>query len=256
MKKFMFVLMIALLIISVNCSKSEVRPEKVVDLKVERQKVSYAVGYDLGTRIKEIADELDMDTFYQGIRDAAVNNKQQIVAQDRDIILRAFSQKLTQKFEAKRKVQGEKNKAEGQSFLKENAKKPGVKVTPSGLQYIVMEEGKGEMPKLTDRVKVHYKGTLLDGSEFDSSYKRGQPAIFELSKVIPGWSEGLQLMKVGSRYKFFIPSDLAYKEMGAGAVIGPNAVLIFEVQLLSIEPPEPTASQPATQQAAPPKPRK
>jgi FKBP-type peptidyl-prolyl cis-trans isomerase len=126
------------------------------------------------------------------------------------------------------------NSAEGQAFLAENAQKEGVVTTPSGLQYQVMSEGEGDSPQATDMVRVHYKGTLINGTEFDSSYKRGQPAEFGLNQVIKGWTEGVQLMKVGATYRFFIPPELAYGSRGAGAVIGPDCTLIFEVELLDI----------------------
>ena len=129
----------------------------------------------------------------------------------------------------------EKNMEEGEKFLSENKKKKGIVTTKSGLQYIVLSEGNGARPKATDKVKVHYKGTLIDGTEFDSSYKRGEPAVFQVKGVIPGWTEALQLMKVGSKYNLFIPSNLAYGQRGAGSKIGPNVTLIFEVELLSIE---------------------
>jgi FKBP-type peptidyl-prolyl cis-trans isomerase len=127
------------------------------------------------------------------------------------------------------------NTEKGEAFLAENAKKEGVKVTASGLQYKVLKEGNGKSPKATDNVQVHYKGTLLDGTEFDSSIKRGEPAEFPLNRVIPGWTEGVQLMKVGDKFQFTIPSALAYGEQGAGGAIGPNSTLIFEVELLAIE---------------------
>jgi FKBP-type peptidyl-prolyl cis-trans isomerase len=129
----------------------------------------------------------------------------------------------------------EKNKSEGEAFLKANADKDGVKITASGLQYQVIKEGEGQKPKAEETVKVHYAGTLLDGTEFDSSYKRGEPTTFPLNRVIRGWTEGLQLMTVGSKYRFFIPSNLAYGPQGAGQQIGPNSTLIFDVELLAIE---------------------
>jgi FKBP-type peptidyl-prolyl cis-trans isomerase FklB len=133
------------------------------------------------------------------------------------------------------KAQGEKNKKEGEAFLAENKKKEGVKTLPSGLQYKVIKEGTGKSPKATDKVSTHYRGTLIDGTEFDSSYKRGQPATFPVNGVIPGWTEALQLMKVGSKWQLFIPSKLAYGERGAPPVIGPYSVLIFTVELLAIK---------------------
>jgi FKBP-type peptidyl-prolyl cis-trans isomerase len=145
---------------------------------------------------------------------------------------------LIAKQQKERAAQGEENLEAGEKFLAENAKKEGVNVTDSGLQYMVIEETDGEKPKADDIVEVNYRGTLLDGTEFDSSYARGQSATFPLSGVIKGWTEGLQLMPVGSKFKFFIPPDLAYGERGAGADIGPNATLIFEVELLGVEHPE------------------
>jgi FKBP-type peptidyl-prolyl cis-trans isomerase FklB len=136
---------------------------------------------------------------------------------------------------AKQAEVAKKNKAEGEAFLAENKKKEGVKTTASGLQYKVIKPGKGKKPKSSDTVTVNYRGTLIDGTEFDSSYKRGQPATFQVSGVIPGWTEGLQLMEEGAKWQLFIPSNLAYGERGAGGVIGPNATLIFEVELLSIQ---------------------
>jgi FKBP-type peptidyl-prolyl cis-trans isomerase FklB len=136
---------------------------------------------------------------------------------------------------AKQAEVAKKNKAEGEAFLAENKKKEGVKTTPSGLQYKVIKPGKGKKPKSSDTVTVNYRGTLIDGTEFDSSYKRGQPATFQVSGVIPGWTEALQLMEEGAKWQLFIPSNLAYGERGAGGVIGPNATLIFEVELISIQ---------------------
>jgi FKBP-type peptidyl-prolyl cis-trans isomerase len=163
--------------------------------------------------------------------------------------------------EQKQKAAGEKNKTDGAKFLEENKKKEGVKATASGLQYKVLKEGTGSQPKSTDMVTVNYRGTLIDGTEFDSSYKRGQPATFPLNGVIKGWTEGLQLMKQGSKYQFFVPSNLAYGERSVGPDIAANATLIFEVELLEVKPPPtpaPQASGPAPSGApkpAPPQPK-
>src|SRR5437667_9870592 len=144
--------------------------------------------------------------------------------------------------EQKQKQAGDKNKAEGAKFLEENKKKEGVKTTASGLQYKVVKDGSGAQPKATDTVTVNYRGTLINGTEFDSSYKRGQPATFPLNGVIKGWTEGLQLMKVGSKYQFFVPPNLAYGERSVGPDIAPNSTLIFEGELLGVKPPESSAS--------------
>src|SRR5204863_9102484 len=144
----------------------------------------------------------------------------------------------------------EKNTTEGEKFLAENKNKPGVKTTGSGLQYKVLKEGSGTPPKETDTVVVNYRGTLIDGTEFDSSYKRGEPATFPVNRVIKGWTEALQLMKPGAKYQLFIPSDLAYGPGGTGGDIGPNATLIFEVELMSVKPGEASAPSPAAAAAA------
>jgi FKBP-type peptidyl-prolyl cis-trans isomerase len=149
--------------------------------------------------------------------------------------------------EQKQKELGEKNKTEGTKFLEDNKKKPGVKTTASGLQYKVEKEGTGAQPKPTDMVTVNYRGTLIDGTEFDSSYKRGQPATFPVNGVIKGWTEALQLMKQGSKYQLFIPANLAYGERAMGPDIGPNSTLIFEVELQDVKPPPTPAPQAATQ---------
>jgi len=154
--------------------------------------------------------------------------------------LNEFSKKMETQRREKAKVIAEKSKKDGEAFLAENTKKEGVKTLPSGLQYKVISQGDGDMPKATDMVSVNYRGTLLDGKEFDSSYKRNQPANFSLNQVIKGWTEALQMMKTGSKWQLFVPSDLAYGEAGRGREIDPNSTLIFDVELLSILPPPPT----------------
>jgi FKBP-type peptidyl-prolyl cis-trans isomerase len=247
MKKISIILMCCLLVLAVGCSKSgnagvageeTTAGDQPITLDTEKQQASYAFGYNVGMNVKHIVTELDFDIFIKGLKDASMGGEAKMTQPEMQKVFREFNQKLMKKQQEERKILGEKNKVEGAKFLEENAKKEGVKVTASGLQYLVLSEGTGAQPKTTDRVKVHYRGTLLDGTEFDSSYKRGEPAVFPLNRVIPGWTEGLQLMKVGSKYKFFIPSELGYKERGSRA-IGPNAVLQFDVELLSIEPPLP-----------------
>jgi FKBP-type peptidyl-prolyl cis-trans isomerase FklB len=154
---------------------------------------------------------------------------------DMEATMNAFQQEMMSKMQAKQKVEGEKNKKEGEAFLEANKKKEGVVTLPSGLQYKILKAGTGAKPTAKDTVKVNYRGTLIDGTEFDSSYKGGKPVEFPLGQVIKGWIEGIQLMPVGSKWQLFIPSNLAYGERGGGQMIGPNAALIFEVELLSIK---------------------
>ena len=187
--------------------------------------------------------EVDSQALARGIMDAISGSKPLLSDQELQQTMMAFQQELqarqrgmaAKQAEASKAV-GEKNQKEGAAFLAENAKKPGVKTLPSGLQYKVVKEGTGPMPKATDQVKTHYRGTLIDGTVFDSSYKRGEPATFGVSDVIAGWTEALQLMKVGSRWQLFIPGDLAYgANPRPGGPIGPNATLLFEIELLGIE---------------------
>lgn len=236
MKKILSVLVIVFMLVSIGCSKGAVTEQKKpLKLENERQKAGYSIGHNIGLNIKNIADDIDMDALYQGIQDAAFAKKVQLTKEEMETVLKDFSQKVNQKMMEKRKIDSQKNKTEGDAFLAANAQKPGVKVTASGLQYLVVEEGKGPKPKATDVVKVDYRGTLIDGKEFDSSYARKQPATFPLNQVIPGWTEGVQLMSVGSTYKFFIPAALGYGDRGAGDQIPAGATLVFEVKLISIE---------------------
>jgi FKBP-type peptidyl-prolyl cis-trans isomerase len=205
------------------------------ELKTDTEKFSYAIGMDVGRSLKRLDTEIDVAALRQGVQDV-LNDKETLLTQEQVVeVMTTFSKKIQQEQEEKQKAAAGKNLEEGKKFFADNGKKEGVKTTKSGLQYQVLTEGKGEKPKATDRVSVHYKGTLLDGSTFDSSYERGQPATFPLNAVIPGWTEGLQLMTVGSKYKLFIPSELGYGERGAGPKIGPNATLVFEVELLAVE---------------------
>ncbi|HOK00211.1 MAG TPA: FKBP-type peptidyl-prolyl cis-trans isomerase [Termitinemataceae bacterium] len=196
--------------------------------KASKSDVSYAVGMALGKSVKSTGIELDYNAFMKGFRETLEGKKLKLTEeQANSYIQEALTAAQTKKAEA--------NKAAETKFLAENGKKPGVVTTASGLQYEVITEGTGAKPSATDTVKVHYVGTLIDGTTFDSSIERGTPANIPLDGVIPGWSEGLQLMSVGSKYKLYIPSSLAYGEGGAGDVIPPNSTLIFEVELLGIE---------------------
>ncbi|RMG91055.1 MAG: FKBP-type peptidyl-prolyl cis-trans isomerase [Zetaproteobacteria bacterium] len=204
-------------------------------LQDEKARLSYAIGMDIGQSLQNLGVELDEAALTEGISDRLNGRKLKLSDEEAVKVQQAFFTKRAEKQAAERKQLAEKNKAEGEKFLAENAKREGVHVTESGLQYEVLKQGDGDRPKATDRVKVHYRGTLIDGTEFDSSYKRGEPAVLPLNGVIKGWTEGVQLMNVGSKYRFYLPPALAYGERGAGQRIGPNATLIFEVELLGIE---------------------
>jgi FKBP-type peptidyl-prolyl cis-trans isomerase FkpA len=205
------------------------------DLTTDAQKFGYAIGVDLAKSLAPVKDSVDLGSLKQGLDDASSGGTPKMDDKARQAIKETVAKKMQEKQMADRAEQAKKLQEEGEKFLAENAKKDGVKTTASGLQYEVMTEGKGAHPSATDKVKVHYKGTLINGETFDSSYDRGQPVDIPLANVIPGWTEGLQLMSPGAKYRFFIPSKLAYGERGAGVKIGPNATLIFEVELLEIE---------------------
>ncbi len=192
-------------------------------------KISYALGLSMGQNLASSGVEsLNYQDLAAGIEDVLTKQQPKISYQEAQQVLNSFFQELEQKIAGAAKAEGEK-------FLAENAKREGVKVTASGLQYEILEPSLGQKPKATDTVRVHYEGTLIDGTVFDSSYKRGESITFPLNGVIKGWTEGLQLMSIGSKYKFFIPYQLAYGERGAGASIPPYAALIFTVELLGIE---------------------
>lgn len=199
------------------------------------EKASYALGMDIGNSVKQFEASLDREAMVDGLLDALSEREPRLSPEEvRELVMELRAK--AQEENARRRVeQAETNIQEGEEFLAENKAKDGVVETASGLQYIVLEQGEGPSPVAADRVTVHYEGKLLDGKVFDSSYERGEPSEFLLSAVIAGWTEGVQLMKVGSKYQFFVPSDLAYGGRGAGQDIGPNATLIFEVELISIE---------------------
>lgn len=203
-------------------------------LTTDAQKFGYAIGIDLGKSLQPVKEEVDVAALKAGLDDAANGVEPKMDDTAREEIKTTVAKKLQEKQLKDREEQATKNKDEGAKFLAENGKREGVKTTASGLQYEVITEGKGAHPKTTDTVTVHYKGTLINGEEFDSSYSRGQPVSFPLGNVIPGWTEGVQLMTPGSKYKLYIPSDLAYGERGAGVKIGPNQTLIFEVELIAV----------------------
>lgn len=203
-------------------------------LKNEKDKVSYSIGLNIGNNFKSQSVDINTDVLLKGIKDALSGGKPLMTEKEIQETMTAFQKEMTAKQAERAKVLGEKNKKEGETFLAANKKKEGVKTTSSGLQYKVIKAGSGAKPKTTDTVTVNYRGTLIDGTEFDSSYKRGEAATFPLNGIIPGWVEALQLMPIGSKWQLFVPFNLAYGERGSGREIGPNAALIFEVELVSI----------------------
>ena len=205
------------------------------ELKTQKERISYVVGLEMANNLKKNMIDLDVETLVRGVKDALSGAKPLMTEQERKETIVALQNELQAKQQELTKAIAEKNKKEGEDFLAENKKKQGVITMPSGLQYKILADGKGKSPKATDAVSVNYRGMLVDGTEFDSSYKRGQPETFVVNRIIPGWTEALQLMKPGSKWQLFIPPDLAYGERGTGGPIGPNAVLIFEVELISIK---------------------
>lgn len=200
----------------------------------EKDKVSYMVGMQVGNSLTPIKDEIDINIVVQALQATLKGDAPLLTQAEAMEVQKAFAERLQKKQAAVQQEAAGKNKAEGEAFLAKNKSASGVKTTASGLQYAVVTEGKGPKPAATDTVKVHYTGTTLDGTKFDSSVDRGEPAQFALNAVIPGWTEGLQLMPVGSKYTLWIPSNLAYGDRGTPGPIGPNATLKFEVELLEI----------------------
>lgn len=207
----------------------------IINIKRKKMdKVSYALGMGIGSQLKDMgAENISIDDFAQAIKDAIAGNKQ-LEDDEAQALVQEFFQEQEQKQRAAAAERFKDAKEAGEQFLAENAKKDGVTVTASGLQYTILKEGNGKQPKATDTVVCHYEGTLTDGKVFDSSYKRGEPASFGLNQVIAGWTEGVQLMKEGSKFRFFIPFNLGYGERGAGASIPPFSALIFDVELIEV----------------------
>ena len=198
-------------------------------------KVSYALGLGIGNQLRQMgASELNIDDLSAAIRDVLGGKEPQVSNREAQTIVQDFFKAKEAKLQAERAEKGKAAREEGERYLAENAKKPGVVTLPSGLKYQVLREGNGRRPKATDKVKCHYEGFLVDGTLFDSSVQRGEPAVFGLQQVIAGWTEGLQLMQEGAKYRFFIPYLLAYGEGGAGAAIPPYATLVFDVELIEV----------------------
>ncbi len=209
-------------------------------LKDDRDKVSYSIGLDIGTTFKKQGMDLNPDAVLHGMRDGIGGAKPLLTEEEMRTTMTEYSKSMVEKQQAANKEAAAKNKETGDKFLAENKSKPGVKTTASGLQYKVVKEGTGKIPKETDTVVTNYRGTLINGTEFDSSYKRNEPTSFPVNRVIKGWTEALGMMKVGSKYQLFIPAELAYGERGAPAGgIGPNETLLFEIELLDIKNPTP-----------------
>lgn len=214
--------------------------------KSDAERVGYSYGMMLATNLKKADVRLDVNMIAQAMKDVLAGKKTLLNEQEAQQVLTDYQRRMREEFQKKQAELADKNKADGAKFLEENKTKEGVKATPSGMQYKVLKSGSGASPIPTDKVTVHYKGTLLDGTQFDSSIDRGEPQVFEVNKVIKGWTEAMLLMKVGDKWQIFIPSDLAYGPRGNMRNIPPNATLIFEVELLGIEPAA-KASAPATQ---------
>lgn len=230
MKNIFLFITVTFLFTLTSCAQDEVK-----ELKDQKEKVSYSIGLDIGRNLKNQKIEVDPKVLEQGIKDAIEDKKPLLTEDEIAQVMAQFQQEHYAQQEKEKAEISEKNKVEGQKFLEENKKNKDVVTLPSGLQYKVLKSGSGISPSLTDKVKTHYIGKFLDGTEFDNSVKRGEPAEFPVNGVIKGWTEALQKMKVGDKWILYVPPDLAYGEQGAGNVIPPNATLVFEVELLSIE---------------------
>lgn len=242
MKKFLKVTALASAVALLAACGQDAQTDKPSDIKSydEDQQAAYAIGSIVARNLvaplkrqEDLGAPLDKEIIIQGIRDA-LNEKTQLTDEELQSVLKAYDEKMNKLSTEAAKIESDKAAKEAETFFTENGKKEGIVTTDSGLQYEVLTEGKGEKPSVTDTVTVHYTGTLLNGEVFDSSVERGEPATFALNRVIPGWTEGVSLMNVGSKYKLYIPAELGYGAQGAGAAIPPNSTLVFEVELLNI----------------------
>lgn len=208
--------------------------KEINNISSEAEKIGYSFGYLMGHSNADTLKDLDLDAFSQGLKTAAAGQQSSLSDEEMTQVLTQYKRQSDAKELIVLKQKAEENAKAGKAFLQENAKKPGIKTTKSGLQYLVLKEGKGKSPSANSNVRVHYEGRLIDGTVFDSSIARQQPVDFRTTQVITGWTEGLQLMKVGAKYRFFIPADLAYGQIGSGDIIEPNSTLIFDIELLEI----------------------
>lgn len=232
MSKFKTITATAALVALVGCGAGEESAGSAA-LDTDDQKASYGIGMNMGTQLEPASERLDMAAFRRGLEDGLAGREAVLPQQEIQRVLQQFAQEIQEAQQAEREEQAAESLRAGEEFLAENAEREGVITTPSGLQYTVLEEGDGATPGEGDQVRIHYTGTLLDGTEFDTS-RDGEPATFAVGSVIPGFSEALQLMPEGSRFKIWIPSDLAYGEQGTQGLIGPNATLVFDLELLEV----------------------
>jgi len=217
------------------CNQQATVQDEAVKLDNQTNKASYSIGVQMGSQMSRIKDLVNQDAIIMGFKDSIEGKESQLTTEQMQTVMQEFQKSIVEQQQAKQAEVANSNGAEGKKYLAENKTKEGVKTTESGLQYKIIKEGTGATPKATDTVVTHYSGTLINGKVFDSSYKRNSPATFPVNGVIKGWTEALQLMKVGAKWQLFIPAELAYGERGAGSSIGPNQVLIFEIELLEIK---------------------
>jgi len=225
--------------------RATAKAQPPLTLKTQKEKISYAIGMNIGTGMHRQSLQVDPNILLRGLKDALAGGKMLMTDEEVKTVMTQLQSDMRKAQQEKMEQAGAANKKEGEAFLAANKSKEGVQTLPSGLQYKILKEGAGPKPTATDTVVCNYRGTLIDGKEFDSSYKRGEPATFPVNGVIKGWTEALQLMPVGSKWQLFLPADLAYGDRGAGADIGPGATLIFEVELMSIQQAKPAEAKPA-----------
>lgn len=222
-------------LIVLGLSGSQQATQQKTVLKTQKEKVSYSIGLDIGRNFKQQSIDINPDLLTKGIKDALSGATPALTDDEMREVMTTFQTEMMAKMAENSKKAGEKNKKDGEAFLAENKKKQGVVTLPSGLQYKILVDGKGRKPALKDTVTAHYRGTLLDGTEFDSSYKQGEPTTFAVSRMIKGWTEVLPMMRVGSKWQVYVPANLAYGDRAASQEIGPNSTLIFEIELIAVK---------------------